>query len=555
MKKLALIALIILMLSICLFSAVGCSNKNITVVYDFGYENKTKVVTLLPGETLIEIIPNREGYIFLGWYIGDSQFTEFNTPPKSNLTLTAKWKEDLNIKITIVNKEDVQNYTVPDEITLEKFIADNKLNFEEENYTVDGFYTLADGIPTKFPISNVISKEIQLIVNKYLSGITFSDIDSTTCAIDSINDNVRNRTGIIFLPPFVGEKKVVKINNDVFSNSKASEYNLTKFITTIGDGAFANNYNVQKWNIPNSITEIGKGAFVVDYSLTNKPVLTNVYFEKNSKLKILSESLFNNQIKLQTIENIPQELITIGKYSFLNCFELKEFTIPNSVETIEEMAFQNCDMLKVVFPLDEFANDVLVTNKLKKIGKEAFSGSFKKLKNPSVIIPSSVMSIGNNAFYDCNPNMIIYEYLLPENDASFYPENAKGTRLHGTNWNSYSGPLGTDITLRTVKNPFKIEIAKLDSNGGNPIVAPDGYTTLIYGTEYIGDIKPYFPSKDKHNFLGYYNNLDDINPLINEKGVIVLKEKTNAGYFAAIKALRKSITEPNKLHVHWKEKT
>ena len=85
---------------------------------------------------------------------------------------------------------------------------------------------------------------------------------------------------------------------------------------------------------------------------------------------------------------IPNTVIYIGEYAFKGSTGLVDVTIPNSVQIIEEGAFYGCDGLTTV----------IIGNSVSGIGIWAFSGCSAL---SSINIPSAVSSIGNCAFSDC----------------------------------------------------------------------------------------------------------------------------------------------------------
>lgn len=99
----------------------------------------------------------------------------------------------------------------------------------------------------------------------------------------------------------------------------------------------------------------------------------------NAKFKVFS---FWTDNTLQKVTFGDNSVITIGEFAFA-CNKLKEVTIPNSVEIIENGAFRDNELTKV-----ELSKSVIA------IGPCAFSCN--KLKQ--VTIPKSVATIGGSAF-------------------------------------------------------------------------------------------------------------------------------------------------------------
>ena len=65
-----------------------------TVTFDSNGGSQVNSITVNEGDLILEVPMEltKEGYTFLGWFVGDVQF-DFNTPITSNITLTAKWQE------------------------------------------------------------------------------------------------------------------------------------------------------------------------------------------------------------------------------------------------------------------------------------------------------------------------------------------------------------------------------------------------------------------------------------------------------------------------------
>ena len=86
-------------------------------------------------------------------------------------------------------------------------------------------------------------------------------------------------------------------------------------------------------------------------------------------------------------EDIYYNVVTIGYHAFEYCYELESVTIPSSVKTINNYAFNWCGL-----------KEVKLTEGLTTIGDGAFSscGYIEKIK-----LPQGLTSIGTSAFSDC----------------------------------------------------------------------------------------------------------------------------------------------------------
>ena len=142
-------------------------------------------------------------------------------------------------------------------------------------------------------------------------------------------------------------------------------------VTTIGKYAFQDCTNLKNVTFPSSIETIEKWAF---YGCV---ALESVDLSHLNDLEQIKNNAFNNCAALKTVK-LPQngKLNTIGvdAFSFTNSQpapQITEITIPASVTTIGDGAFEGCSKLKKV----TFAPD----SKLQTIGTDAFGRCHKDL--------------------------------------------------------------------------------------------------------------------------------------------------------------------------------
>ena len=182
-------------------------------------------------------------------------------------------------------------------------------------------------------------------------------------------------------------------------------------VTTIGEGAFANCYEMKSVTLPNNtqFTTIQKKTFKLCSTLESITIPNSVTtigdeaFANCSGLKsiiipdsvtTIGDKAFENCKNLQITFSNNSQLETIGKNAFQNCVNLNSITIPDSVTKIEDYAFYNCGIYttsKIFFVKFN------ILSKLETIGNFSFSNS--SIKN--IEIPNSVKKIGVGAFYGC----------------------------------------------------------------------------------------------------------------------------------------------------------
>ena len=148
-------------------------------------------------------------------------------------------------------------------------------------------------------------------------------------------------------------------------------------VTSIGEGAFVENYNLKSVIIGNGVRSIGASAFAYCYGLENVQIGNNV--------TTLGRSAFW-YCGLKSII-IPDSVKSIGIQAFGDC-GLESITIPDGVTSIGDAAFGGCTSLA----------SITIGNGVTSIGKSAFTGCTSLT---SITIPDGVTSIGDQAFLSC----------------------------------------------------------------------------------------------------------------------------------------------------------
>ena len=194
--------------------------------------------------------------------------------------------------------------------------------------------------------------------------------------------------------------------------------------------------NISSIRIPDSVETIGSSAFsscrVTNITLPNKLTRIEDYTFAYTLLTQISlpesvEYIGRNAFTCSDLENItiPKNIKKIEDFSFSRCDCLEEISLPEGLESIGRAAFSECRMLRTVSLPDT----------LKTIGDEAFSESGL---TGTVSIPAGLTTLPQSAFMYTN----ISGYEIPEENKYYSSENnilfdkEKKTVIHCPSQNS-----------------------------------------------------------------------------------------------------------------------
>jgi len=183
---------------------------------------------------------------------------------------------------------------------------------------------------------------------------------------------------------------LISIGNGAFNQcSKITSITIPNTITSIGNDVFSFCTRLTSVTIPSSVTSIGNNAFY------NCSALTSVTIP--SSVTSIGSWTFGWCEGLTSV-NIPNSITSIGGYAFYNCNVLTNISIPNSVTFIGPKALASCLKLSSITVDSNNSNysspDGVLFNKALTTLIQYPAGK----SNTSYIIPSTVTSIGDNAF-------------------------------------------------------------------------------------------------------------------------------------------------------------
>lgn len=187
-------------------------------------------------------------------------------------------------------------------------------------------------------------------------------------------------------------------------------------LETIGDSAFNGCSSLKEITVPETVKNIGSYAFQNSglWTGASREVYAGNWLVsckndggygsvtiREGTVGIANYAFYN--CKTVTEVTIPDSVERIGRSAFYNCTNLTKVTLPSGLQEIEDYTFYHCDNLR----LPELPST------LTRIGRSAFykcnlGSSESDTDEDVLVIPDSVKSIGDYAFYDCG-----YTYLDP----------------------------------------------------------------------------------------------------------------------------------------------
>ena len=225
---------------------------------------------------------------------------------------------------------------------------------------------------------------------------------------------------------------------------KSINYAPNSSLTTLGNGAFAGNSEIETIELPNTITTMGTHTMFWN----NK--LRTVTFQEGFALTELPEGTFMRDFALEKIIGLPaltkignqcfyhceslkqfdlSQVTELGEQAFYNCYALESISLSDDLTVLESGAFYGCRNLKQVklsenltdlgstdtsgeeLPQGVFQNctslvEIELPASVRVIGRDCFQGC-TSLKKITILAPE-LTEIGANALYELHENVKIY---------------------------------------------------------------------------------------------------------------------------------------------------
>ena len=163
-----------------------------------------------------------------------------------------------------------------------------------------------------------------------------------------------------------------------------------------------------------AVTTIGQNAFKAkNAGLKNHPQVAAVDFSNATNLEKIDNQAFQYS-PVTSVDLSNTKVTTIGKFAFGDCTSLETFIFPDTLTSLGNSegasVFTDCKSLKVMRLANSPEGVVFaLPETLTYIGKNTFKNCFADGVEAKVVIPASVATLGEGAFYDKHITQIIFE--------------------------------------------------------------------------------------------------------------------------------------------------
>lgn len=149
-----------------------------------------------------------------------------------------------------------------------------------------------------------------------------------------------------------------------------------------------------------AVTSIGQNAF-------NGKKVVAVDFSNAANLEKIDNQAFMHS-PVASVDLSKTKVATIGKFAFGDCTSLKDVILPSTLTELGSSVFTDCKFVESIRLADSPEGVVFALPEgLTSIGYQCFKNCFADGVEAKVVIPASVATLGEGAFYDKHITQII----------------------------------------------------------------------------------------------------------------------------------------------------
>ena len=198
---------------------------------------------------------------------------------------------------------------------------------------------------------------------------------------------------------------VVKIGSYVFANTSLSDLKLPEKLTYLGNCVLSGNTGVTEITIPKTLTEVGSQAYMfttIDGPFTESNIQKAVLEEGMVKVPA---NLFHNNEKLKYV-TLPESITSIEEMAFKECKNLTDVKIPSNTTRIGDSVFEKSGLTKIDIPdsvtrigayvfADTDLTELKLPNRLTYLGNRVLSGNTGVTE---ITIPKTLTEVGSQGY-------------------------------------------------------------------------------------------------------------------------------------------------------------
>jgi hypothetical protein len=403
---------------------VNARANDITYGTVHGFEHQYE----LGEEATLIATPIKEDYVFVNWMTPDGEYLSSENPytfiVEGIHTIVANFQLDPNIKQWYVGSPNARDVVATLKGTT--LTISGTGNMQHFDMYKSPFYE------NEKTITTVVVEEGVTSIGSFAFDQSFA-LESLSLP-QSLKEIGQWAFRLCNLTSLTIPENVTEIRSSTFESCRnLTSVVLPESVTKIGDYAFGSCESLASVVIPESVTAIGRYAFVACESLASIVIPQNVTtigekafgscdnlqeinVDENSQYFTSREGVLYNKAQTLLMQcpagkegevTIPESVLTIAEYAFVECKNLTSVSIPEGVTTIKREAFSHCDGLA----------SIVIPESITTIEIYAFSYCDGLT---SVFIPQNVTKIGGNPFLGCKN---LQEINVDENNPDYSSKN------------------------------------------------------------------------------------------------------------------------------------